>query len=262
LIVVAFILFAYRFVGFARSIFIIDWVLTILLIYGLRLAIRLRFWIGSVGESALIDLGRFFRLGRNRSDGAKNLLIIGAGDCGEMIYREIQDNARLHYNVVGFIDDDTEKVGMKIHGVPVLGITSDVAAIASKMKAEELLIAIPSSTGMQMRRIVARCEESGIPYKTAPGIGELIDGKVTVKAIRDVSYHDLLGREVIRLDEDCISGYLKGSRILVTGAGGSIGSELCARFAVLCLPVLSFMNVQKALSMSFLWSSIAAPFLI
>jgi FlaA1/EpsC-like NDP-sugar epimerase len=227
LMIVAIILYSHRFVGFARSIFIIDWGLTIFLISGLRLSIRLFFWLGSGDETARLNLKRFFKLGLGRKSEAKRLLIIGAGDCGEKIFREIQDNPRLQYNIVGFVDDDTDKVGMQLHGVPILGETPEIKSIASKMKAEEILIASPSATGRQMRRITSNCEESGIPFKTVPGIGELINGKVTVKAIRDVSYEDLLRREVIRLDEDRIGAYLENARILVTGAGGSIGAELC-----------------------------------
>jgi FlaA1/EpsC-like NDP-sugar epimerase len=227
LMVVALILYTHRFVGFARSIFIIDWGLTIFLISGLRLSIRLWFWLGSGDKTAHLNLNRFFKLGPGRKSQAKRLLIIGAGDSGEKIFREIQDNPKLQYNVIGFLDDDAEKVGMQLHGVPILGATSETNSIVSKIKAEEILIASPSATGRQMRRIISNCEESGIPFKTVPGIGELINGKVTVKAIRDVSYEDLLRREVIHLDEVRIGAYLENARILVTGAGGSIGSELC-----------------------------------
>jgi len=116
---------------------------------------------------------------------------------------------------------------MQIHGIPVAGTTLEIEAIATRLKAEEALIATHSATAKQMRSIVSICERSGIPFKTVPWMGELINGKLTVKAIRDVAYQDLLGREVIRLEEDLIGGYLENSRVLVTGAGGSIGSELC-----------------------------------
>jgi len=227
LLIVAVILFTHRFVGFARTIFIIDWGLTIFLISGHRLGVRLYFWLDSGDESAHITLRRFFRLRRDKTSGAKNLLIIGAGDCGEMIYREIWTNARLRYNIVGFLDDNPKKVGMQIHGISIVGRTDEVKDLAARLKVQEILIAIPSATGSQMRDIVSKCEEIGVPFKTVPGMGELIDGKVTVKAIREVAYRDLLGREVINLEEDRIGSYLENSRILVTGAGGSIGSELC-----------------------------------
>jgi FlaA1/EpsC-like NDP-sugar epimerase len=158
---------------------------------------------------------------------SKNLIIIGAGDGGEKIYREIRDNAGLRYNVVGFLDDDHSKVGMKIHGIPVLGSVDDLEKIARSCKADEVLIAIPSAGSQQMRSIVGHCKGSGVVFKTIPGMGELINGRVTVNAIRDVAYRDLLGREVIKLDEALIGAYLNGRSILVTGAGGSIGSELC-----------------------------------
>ena len=150
-----------------------------------------------------------------------------AGDGGEKIYREIQNNDRLQYAVVGFLDDDLAKVGRKIHGIPVLGRISDIKSIAKKINAEEALIAIPSATSKQMRNILSYCRESGIKFKTIPGIGELINGKVTVNTIREVDYRDLLGREMIKLDEEKIGSYLYDQCVMVTGAGGSIGSELC-----------------------------------
>jgi len=154
-------------------------------------------------------------------------LIIGAGDCGEKIFREIRDNARLQYNVVGFLDDNPVKVGMKIHGIPVLSDIRAIETAGQKVNAEEALIAIPSANSKEIRRIVEICDESGLKFKTIPGMGELINGKVSVNAIREVAYRDLLGREIINLEEEKIGALLKDQNILVTGAGGSIGSELC-----------------------------------
>ena len=226
LLIVTLILFTHRFEGFSRSVFMIDWVLTVFFVTGFRLSIRLVFWLGLRDHSARLSLKKFIS-GDRKKTGAKNLLIIGAGDCGEKIYREIRDNAALRYNVVGFIDDNPGKVGMQIHGIPVLGTTLDLKSISTRVKADEALIAIPSATSKQMRNIVSLCEHCGILSKTVPGMGELIDGKVTVKAIRDVAYRDLLGREVIRLEEERIGSYLENNAVLVTGGGGSIGSELC-----------------------------------
>ena len=194
---------------------------------GYRVSVRLFYWLGSGDDSARISAARLFNRSGDRKQESKNLLIIGAGDCGENIYREIRENPRLRYKVIGFMDDDPAKMGKMIHGTPVLGKTSNLSRVVSKVKADEALIAIPSSTSQQMRDIVSALEQSGIPYKTVPGMGELIDGKVSVKAIRDVAYRDLLGREVIRLEEERIGAYIERSRVLVTGAGGSIGSELC-----------------------------------
>jgi FlaA1/EpsC-like NDP-sugar epimerase len=227
LIIVSLILFTYRFVGIARSIFILDWGIAVFLISGYRLSIRLYFSVIFGNNHTGNTFARLFMPHKNKTDRTKDLLIIGAGDCGEKIYREIRDNARLSYNVIGFIDDNTSKVGMQIHGIPIIGTSREIKQVADKLNAKEILIAIPSATSAQMREVISRCKESGIPFKTVPGMGELIDGKVTVKAIRDVAYHDLLGREIIDLEEERISGYLEKSRVLVTGAGGSIGTELC-----------------------------------
>ena len=227
LFIVSFILFSTRFYGFSRSIFVIDWCFTIILISGFRLSVRLYFDFESNGKP-WETVSRILRLHRGEiNPESRRLIIIGAGDCGEKIYREIHDNARLRYTVVGFLDDDPEKVGMKIHGIPVHGPISGIAIIGKRLKADEALIAIPSASSEQMRNIVGFCNEVGIPFKVFPGMGELINGKVRVSAIRELNYSDLLGREVIKLDEERIGAYLAGRSVLVTGAGGSIGSELC-----------------------------------
>jgi FlaA1/EpsC-like NDP-sugar epimerase len=215
IIIVLLILFANRAAGFSRSVFILDWGLTLFLISGSRACIRVYFWFGA-GEENI----------RNNSKG-KKLLIIGAGDAGEKICREIHDNPHIGYRVMGYIDDEPLKINRKIHGIPVLGNRDQIQYFAEKTGAEELLIAMPSILSRDMRSIVALCKKTGVPFKTVPGMGELIDGKVTVKAIRDVSYNDLLGREPVNLDEERIGRFLKGKRVLITGAGGSIGSELC-----------------------------------
>jgi len=215
LMVVLVSLFANRAAGFSRSVFILDWGLTFFFIAGSRASIRLYFWF-KAGEENIRNVSR-----------DKRLLIIGAGDAGEKICREIHDNIHLGYQVVGFIDDEPSKINRKIHGIPVLGNRNQINYFAEQTGSEELLIAMPSISSKDMRDIVALCKETGIPYKTVPGMGELINGKVTVKAIRDVSYKDLLGREVVKLDEVQIGAFLKEKRVLITGAGGSIGSELC-----------------------------------
>jgi len=226
LVLIVGILFVHRFSGFSRAVFIIDWFLTVIFLSSLRLSIRLTVHYvtnACAGEAPSRGFFRFLKDGGKQ----KNLLILGAGDCGEKIYREIRDNAHLRYNVTGFIDDDPEKVGRQIHGVPVLGSLPDLKRIAERYKIEEVLIAIPSASAKQMRQIVESIKNLEIPSKTLPSMGELIDGKVSVKAIRDVAYRDLLGREVIRLEEEQIGRYLSRAVVLVTGAGGSIGSELC-----------------------------------
>jgi FlaA1/EpsC-like NDP-sugar epimerase len=227
MVTILMVLFAHGFSGVSRAVFIIDWVLTLLFISGSRVGIRLYFWLCGGDESTSLNWKRFIPLYERKTRTVRRLLIVGAGDYGEKIYREIHDNPRLGYDVVGFLDDDPEKAELKIHGIPVLGNTTDLQTIATRVKADEILIAISSFTSHRMRALVTHCKEIGIPSKTVPGIGELINGKVTVKAIRDVSYRDLLGREPVMLDEAKIGEYLKGKRVMVTGAGGSIGSELC-----------------------------------
>jgi FlaA1/EpsC-like NDP-sugar epimerase len=226
-IIIMMTLFIGAFPGSSHSIFIIDWGLTLFLVAGSRLIIRLYFWLGAGDQKARINgIGLLNSLLMNHRDG-KKLLILGAGDRGEKICREIHDNPHLGYRVMGFLDDDPRKLNRKIHGIPVLGETEDLGYYAKELNAEEILIAVPSLSSSKMRDIVSHCEEIGIPFKILPRMGELINGKVTVKAIRDISYKDLLGREVVKLDEDQIGEYLKGKRVLITGAGGSIGSELC-----------------------------------
>jgi FlaA1/EpsC-like NDP-sugar epimerase len=227
LMLVALMVFTHRFEGLSRATFIIDWILTLFFIAGYRAGIRVFFWFGVPDRAGGIASLRLFAFRGGKKHGTKRLLVLGAGDCGEKIFREIRDNASLRYGVVGFLDDDLMKVGRQLHGVPVLGTTHNLRRVVESVKADEALIAIPSASAAQMRTLVERCKESGIPFKTVPGMGELIDGKVTIKAIRDVAYLDLLGREVVRLDEDRIGAYIQNARVLVTGAGGSIGSELC-----------------------------------
>ncbi|MGD2272968.1 MAG: nucleoside-diphosphate sugar epimerase/dehydratase [Desulfobacterales bacterium] len=227
LLIMAIVLFGTQFIGYSRSIFLIDWCLTILFIAGFRLAVRFYFESTGEGESWLNTFRSFLTPLKTKIPGSRNLLIIGAGDCGEKIYRELRDNARLQYHVVGFLDDNPVKMGNKIHGIPVLGKIADIQLISGRAAADEALIAIPSANADQMRKIVDHCKESDIQFKTIPGYGELINGRVTVNAIREVAYRDLIGREPIKLDETRIGAYLHGQTVLVTGAGGSIGSELC-----------------------------------
>ncbi|MDD5450305.1 MAG: nucleoside-diphosphate sugar epimerase/dehydratase [Desulfovibrionales bacterium] len=222
MVVMVSILMFHRFQGYPRSVFVIDAILTLIFISGFRLAVRLLFVTD--GHSLTI-------IRRNGQQKGRRLLIIGAGSAGEKMLREIRDNAHLEYDVIGFLDDDSNKVGRSIHGVPVLGVIDELKEFVIKKRIEEILIAIPSATGNQMKRIVELCKQTKVKYKTIPGIGELIDGRVSVKSIRDVSYEDLLGREPVHLEKEKIGRYLQGKRILITGAGGSIGSELCRQIA-------------------------------
>ncbi len=219
------ILFIHQFQGFARSVFVIDAVLTLLLIGGVRLFIRI--FLTRMNGNGRSAFGFFPNGGSNY----RRLLLVGAGDAGEKMLREIRDNPRLEYHVVGFVDDDRQKRGMRIHGVPILGGVEDLGALVKDFGIDEILIAISSANGREMRRIVDRCEATGVKFKTLPGIGELIGGTVSIKAIRDVAYEDLMRREPVQLELKKIGGYIANKSVLVTGAGGSIGSELCRHIA-------------------------------
>jgi FlaA1/EpsC-like NDP-sugar epimerase len=200
---------------FRQSVFLLDWAGTIALVSGARMLVRLYHEeIAPAGNSK-----------RTR------LLIVGAGNAGESVLREILRMREDRYEVVGFVDDDLGKQGIRIHGVEVLGRTGDLKEIAGAYDVEEILIAIPSATRKQLRRVIDLCEGTALSFRTVPGIDELINGKVTVSQIRKVRIEDLLGRDPVRLDLDLIGQYIKDRIVLVSGAGGSIGSEMCRQIA-------------------------------
>ena len=207
-----------RFQGYSRAVFVADGILTFFLTGGARMVIRSFYKIGGELQSqAMMPPDRK----------PVRVLIVGAGQAGEKILREIMENNSLNYYVEGFIDDNMEKQGRTIHGIRVVGTVNQISAIAKKANINQILIAVPSANGDQVRHISEVCQKSNVSYKILPGIGELIDGRVSVKALRDISYEDLLGRSPVRLNTKGIRNYLDGKTILVTGCGGSIGSELC-----------------------------------
>ena len=220
------ILLLYRFEGYPRSIFVIDFVLALLFIAGFRLAIRIFLQNGATFPQDAFAAFPFLKSQREGKN-VSRMFIIGAGDAGEKMVRELRGNPRLNYQISGFLDDDPRKRGMHIHGVPILGNIEQLAELAHQHEIDEILIAISNISGKEMRRIVDHCKESGKKYRTIPGIGELIDGRVSLKAIRDVAFEDLLGRKPVDLEMDKIGEYLQNKPVLITGAGGSIGSELC-----------------------------------
>lgn len=217
IIMLAILLFT-GFQGYSRYILAADGVITFLLTGGLRMAIR------SFYSMRMNKVEKDYQLIKAP---LSNILIIGAGSAGEQILREIMGNYGLRYNVVGFIDDDPGKQGMTIHGIPVLGNLDRLPVILSRWEIQQILIVVPSATGDQLRRIVSACQHNNMPYKILPGIGDLIDGRASVKLLRDISYEDLLGRSPVQLDIKGIRDYLDGKNVLVTGCGGSIGAELC-----------------------------------
>lgn len=198
--------------GYPRSIFLIDWALMVMFLGGVRFALR-----------ALREMTpRFLR-------GGKRILIVGAGDAGEMLVRELIRGRGQSFVPVAMIDSDPRKHGSRVHGVPILGGQDRLPIIVKRVRAEEILIAIPSATGSQMREIVRACAETGLPFKTVPSIREIIDGHVSVKEARAVEVDDLLRRSPVEIDSSSLSRFLRERRIMVTGAAGSIGAELTRR---------------------------------
>jgi FlaA1/EpsC-like NDP-sugar epimerase len=198
-----------------RSIYLLDWLHTLALVLGARYLIR-------VGRESL---------GRRRQVTERSVLIVGAGAAGQMIAREIAENVSLGMEQVGFVDDDREKIGTRIHGVKVLGGHAKIAAICGKYDVNEIIIAIPSAPPSVVRHIVEHCREVSATFRILPGIGDLIDGKVSVHALRNVDLEDLLGRDPVPLDADLLARHITGRTVMVTGAAGSIGSELCRQIA-------------------------------
>jgi len=195
----------------SQGVFIADLFLTVMLLAGLRMLIRMYF-----EEFRTVESRRL-----------KRLLIVGAGNAGEALLREIQRMPVTEYDVVGFIDDDPVKQGLHIHGISVLGRVERISEICKERNIEEIAIAMPSATHHQMRRVIQVCEGTKIRFRTVPSITDIASGKFRVSQIRDVDINDLLGREVVQLDLELVEAFLKEKVILVTGAGGSIGSEMC-----------------------------------
>ncbi len=158
-------------------------------------------------------------------------LLLGAGQAGVLIAKEIASRPDLPIRAVGFLDDDKAKLGTIVHGVHVLGATADVADIARTTGAKQAIITIANASGAEIRDIQQRCRSAGIPVKIIPGLYEILHGKVNLTRIRDVSIEDLLGRDAVVLDLEQIREFIQGRRVLVTGAGGSIGSELCRQIS-------------------------------
>ncbi len=209
--------------GFPRSVIFIDYVFCTIGLCFTRTSVRIYY--------SNYSSNQIFKSSKLSQKTRKKIIIIGAGNSSEKIIREIRDNKDLKYQVVGFLDDDEVKIGATIHGIPILGPIEQIGNL--RIPFDEIIICIPSATSDQMRRIIAICKTTEVPYRTVPTFSELIDGKISIKSVREVSLIDLLGRKEIQLNRSLISNYLYGKKVLVTGAGGSIGSELvrqCATF--------------------------------
>jgi len=195
----------------AEGVCIADMFATVFMLGGLRIIIRLYF-----EEFRTAEAGRL-----------KRFLIVGAGNAGEALLREILRMPVTQYDVVGLIDDDSVKQGTHIHGIPILGTVEQLPEICEEHKIEEIAIAMPSASPQQLRRVIQVCEGTKIRFRTVPSITDIASGKFRVSQIRDVDINDLLGREAVKLDMDLIETFAKDKTIMVTGAGGSIGSEMC-----------------------------------
>ncbi|MDD5010534.1 MAG: nucleoside-diphosphate sugar epimerase/dehydratase [Phycisphaerae bacterium] len=195
---------------FSQSVFLLDMFATIVLLGGLRMAVRLYHEEFRTEQAAKL----------------KRFIIIGAGNAGEALLRELHRMPVEQYDVIGFVDDDPAKHGVSIHGIPVLGRIDQLAEICKKQNIDEIAIAMPSATARQLRKVVQICEGAKVRFQTVPSVTDIASGRYRVSQIRNVDINDLLGREAVQLDLDIIQQYLTNKVILVTGAGGSIGSEM------------------------------------
>ena len=216
-----------------RSVFILDGILLVLLLGGPRFIYRLfkdhslYQWIQDRGLTANAE--------------RKNSLIVGAGKAGEALARDLLRDPSGAYLPAAFVDDDRGKIGKEIHGIPVAGSCYEIPQIAARLDIDLIIIALPTATSRQIRRIVEICETTGLPFRILPQVKDLVSGRASLKDLRDVRIEDLLGREPVELDWQAITEATRGKTILVTGGGGSIGAELCRQLARLkpaCLIIL------------------------
>ncbi|MFQ5686978.1 MAG: polysaccharide biosynthesis protein [Candidatus Scalindua sp.] len=214
-VVLIFFIYTYR---MPRSIFVIYWLLFLIVTGGVRFSTRFyRYYF-------------VHKRGRRR-----RVLIYGAGSAGQMIAKEMRYDHTLGYHPVCFVDDDPIKIGRNIHNLPIYSGATDLNEIIGKNRIEEVLVAIPSTSGERVRKIVESCKTSQVKFKTLPSLSDIVDGNVSVKQIREVEIEDLLKRAPNDLDRRCIDDFVAGKKVLITGAAGSIGSEL-SRQVVKCGP--------------------------
>jgi FlaA1/EpsC-like NDP-sugar epimerase len=157
---------------------------------------------------------------------ARRVLIVGAGDAGAMVLNDILHNPSLGLEAVGILDDDRRKASRSLHGVPIVGRTAELPSFADRLDVDEVLLAIPSATGDLVRQVSALCEQGDVPLRVLPSVREIVGGRITARDIRDLQIEDLLGRQQVATDLEGLEAVLRGRRVLVTGAGGSIGSEI------------------------------------
>lgn len=201
---------------FPFTVHIIFWLLSIVFLGGMRLTNRIA---ENTGKE------------KNYNSNAKKLLVVGAGDAAAMLIKEIKGNNKLNYKIVGLIDDDPSKKSKILNGIKILGSREDIVKIAEEKKIEEIIIAMPSILKSENKEIIKICKKTKCKLKTLPGIPEIILGEASTRQLRDVNIEDLLGRDEIKLNNEYIEKYVKDKVVMVTGGGGSIGSELCRQIA-------------------------------
>jgi len=204
---------------FPRSVLAIDWLLSIFFVGGIRFTLRLLAESNATGNA----LGR--------AGTACRVMVVGAGDAGALVVRELQKNPQLKMVPIGFLDDDPNKQKHEIYGVPVVGRLTDLVKLLDNRSVDEVVIAIPSAPGRVVRMVADVCRLKGVSFRTMPGIYELLGGRVSVSRLREVDITDLLRREPARINDDLVGASLSGRVVLITGAGGSIGLELCRQIA-------------------------------
>jgi FlaA1/EpsC-like NDP-sugar epimerase len=205
--------------GFPRSIFLLDLLLCTMLMSAIRIGIRLAHERGERAEH-----GRHRRI-------ETLAIIVGAGSAGIKLLQEIEQRQRLRVGVVGFVDDDPRKIGLRVCGTPVLGGIDDLPALVADHEVGEVLIALPEAPGAVIRRVVQHCTAAHVRHRVLPTLAELVDGRVMYTQMREVKVGDLLARDPVRLDLPRVAALIAGKTVLVTGAAGSIGSELCRQVA-------------------------------
>lgn len=205
------------FYRFPYTVHIIFWMLCIILLGGTRFAYRASYEKKKNMESA--------------NENRIKLLIIGAGDAAATLIKEIRRSKKLNYDIIGLIDDDSEKLGRLIYGIKIVGNRNDINKFCSENSIGEIIVAMPSALEEDRKEIFNICKNTKCKLRTFPSISDIIDGKFNMKKIRDVSIEDLLGRDEVKLNTENIEKYIKGKNVLVTGGGGSIGSELCRQIS-------------------------------
>jgi FlaA1/EpsC-like NDP-sugar epimerase len=204
-----FIRFGLGVVAFPQSVYILEAVLSLALLIGIRVVFRV--------------LAESFRKGTSQH---RNILLIGAGFGAQMVIREIERPGSI-FCAIGCVDDDRSKMGMRLNGVPVIGAVNELPRLVKMHTVDEVLIAVPSATGKQMQRFVELCKQAEVRFKTVPALQDIITGQVSISQFRDVRLEDLLGRDPVDIDLQSVTKQIQGQVVLVTGAAGSIGSEIC-----------------------------------